>query len=130
MVTQKIQQLAKARAEVAKLESDISTELNVALAALPAQYGFANVDDFTKAVKAAAGSKASGKKRGPKPGKAAKTAKPRKGKRARITPEIKAQVKVLVKDEKTGAEIAKELGISLPSVQNIKKELGLVKARK
>jgi DNA-binding CsgD family transcriptional regulator len=30
---------------------------------------------------------------------------------------------------KTGAEIAKELKISLPSVQNIKKALGLVKAR-
>ena len=30
---------------------------------------------------------------------------------------------------KTGGEIAKSLGISLPSVQNIKKALGLVKKR-
>jgi hypothetical protein len=29
----------------------------------------------------------------------------------------------------SGAEIAKAFGISLPSVQNIKKEAGLVKAR-
>ena len=31
---------------------------------------------------------------------------------------------------KTGGEIAKAIGISLPSVQNIKKELGLVKKRR
>ena len=31
---------------------------------------------------------------------------------------------------KTGAAIAKSVGISLPSVQNIKKALGLVQARK
>ena len=30
---------------------------------------------------------------------------------------------------KTGSQIAKSLSISLPSVQNIKKALGLVKAR-
>ena len=41
----------------------------------------------------------------------------------------KTEVKKLVEAKKTGAEIAKALGISLPSVQNIKKALGLVKAR-
>ena len=35
----------------------------------------------------------------------------------------------MVSDGKTGAEIAKAAGISLPSVQNIKKALGLVKKR-
>ncbi len=35
----------------------------------------------------------------------------------------------MVEGDKTGAEIAKSLGISLPSVQNIKKALGLVKKR-
>jgi len=39
-------------------------------------------------------------------------------------------VKKLAKAGKTGSAIAEELGISLPSVQNIKKALGLVKARK
>jgi DNA-binding CsgD family transcriptional regulator len=38
-------------------------------------------------------------------------------------------VKKLVEGGKTGSQIAKALGISLPSVQNIKKSLGLVKAR-
>jgi len=50
--------------------------------------------------------------------------------RAKITPETKTKVKELVKLKKSGTEIAKALGISLPSVQNIKKELGLVKKRR
>lgn len=43
---------------------------------------------------------------------------------------MKAEVKKLVQAEKTGPQIARAVGISLPSVQNIKKELGLVKAKK
>ena len=64
--------------------------------------------------------------------KAAKTSEASKKtrRRAKITPEIKAQVKTAVAAGKTGAQIAKELGISVPSVGNIKKELGLVKKRK
>ena len=38
----------------------------------------------------------------------------------------RAKVKKLVEDGKTGAEIAKAAGISLPSVHNVKKSLGLV----
>lgn len=46
-----------------------------------------------------------------------------------ITDETRAQLKKLVEAGKTGSEIAKSLKISLPSVQNIKKALGLVKKR-
>jgi hypothetical protein len=57
----------------------------------------------------------------------AKKAKRRR--RAVITDETRSSVKKLVGSGKTGTQIAKALGISLPSVQNIKKALGLVKAR-
>lgn len=50
--------------------------------------------------------------------------------RAVITDKTRAKVKELVKAGKTGGQIAKATGISLPSVQNIKKALGLVEARK
>lgn len=53
----------------------------------------------------------------------------RRVRRSAITPELKEQVKARVCAGKTGAEIAHEFGISLPSVQNIKKELGLIKPR-
>ena len=93
---------------------------NRALATLHKEHGFADVGAFIKALKAAAS--ASG-------GKVSAGGKKRR-KRAVITAETKAAVKALAQDGKTSAEIARTAGISVPSVQNIKKELGLTKARK
>ncbi|MFA6959926.1 MAG: ParB/RepB/Spo0J family partition protein [Opitutaceae bacterium] len=58
----------------------------------------------------------------------AKPVAKKKAGRVQITPDLKQQVVSAVQTGKSGAEIAKTFGISLPSVQNIKKEAGLVKA--
>jgi hypothetical protein len=126
MITKKMQQLEAAKAKIADLENAIAAELGKELAVLPAKFGFGDVNSFLKAVKAAAG----GKRRG----KAVKTNKKTAGgkkrrRRAVITDVTRADVKKFVEAGKTGGEIAKALGISLPSVQNIKKALGLVKKR-
>jgi len=120
MVINKIRLLETTKAKVAKLEQSIKAQLSRELAALPRKYGFASYDDFLRAVRAAAGKslvsagrKVAGKRR----------------RRAVITADTKAKVKSLVTAGKTGNEIARAVGISLPSVQNIKKELGLVKKR-
>lgn len=123
MKTSTFQQLAAARAKVAALEQQVAKQLSHELAKLPASYGFNNVEDFVSAVRAAAG------KRGPRAQSAATGTTSRKP-RAKITDKTRAAVKKLVAAGKSGAEIAKQLDISLPSVQNIKKSLGLVKARK
>ncbi len=120
MITQKIQALAAAKAKAASLEKAIAAQLHKELSALPGQYGFDDVNAFVKAVKAAAGGK-HGKK-----AKAAPKAGKKRRARAVITDDTRAQVKKLVEAGKTGAEIAKAVGISLPSVHNIKKALGLV----
>lgn len=109
---------AKISAKIAALENKISAYRRQQLATLPAKHGFDSVAAFLKAVKQAAGGKgrvAAGKKR---------------RKRAVITDATRAAVKKQTEAGKTGAAIAQSLGISLPSVQNIKKALGLVKARK
>jgi len=121
MVIKEIKALAAAKAQVAQLEQSISHQLSVELAGLPAAYGFSDVASFARAVKAAQG----GKRARP-----VKATAPKKRKRATITDAIRAKVKSLVKAGKTGAEIAKELKISLPSVQNIKKAAGLVRTSK
>lgn len=118
-----LKKLAKARAQVQKLEQAMAAKQNKVLAKLPAQYGFADVGAFVAAVKAAA--KGGGSRRA-----AGKAAAAKRRKRAVITPETKAKVKALAEAGKTGGEIAKTVGISLPSVQNIKRELGLTKNRK
>jgi hypothetical protein len=133
MATDKLKELEAARAKLATLEQSLNREL----AALPAKYGFASTSEFVSAVNAAAGAGPGrrGRRRG-RPPAAAAAAKPaavRRGRRRRtravITDETRAQVKKLVDSGKTGAEIAQTLKISVPSVQNIKKALGLVKER-
>ncbi len=137
MVTDKIQELAALKARAAKLQASIESQRDSELATLPSKYGYDSLKDFIKALQAALSGGGRRKRKGGR-GKAKSAAGPKpkakakgkgKRKRAKITPELKAQVKAGVEAGKTGAVIAKELGISLPSVQNIKKEFGLVKKR-
>ncbi len=126
MISKKMHQLEAAKAKIASLENAIAAELSKELAQLPAKYGFGDAKSFIKAVKAAA----SGRRKGPaaKAGKKPAAGKKRRS-RAVITDATRAEVKKLVEAGKTGGQIAKTVGISLPSVQNIKKALGLVKKR-
>jgi len=123
MIDKKIQKLNAARAKVAALEHAIANERLKELATLPARYGFGDVASFIKALKSAVGSAKVGR------GVAAASARPTGVKRKHITPEAKAKVAELLNEGKSGSEVAARVGISLPSVQKIKKELGLVKPR-
>ncbi|MBA4138652.1 MAG: hypothetical protein C0518_15205 [Opitutus sp.] len=122
MVTDKLNKLREYQRQMAKIEKELA-RYNAKLASLPGKYGFKSMDTFIDALRGAKGSGTGGAAKG---GAKSSGRKPR----AKITPEMKQKLKSLVNSGKTGGEIAKQLNISLPSVQNIKKELGLVKARK
>lgn len=117
MVTPKIKKLAEAKAAVELLEESLAKEL----ASLPSDYGFVSMEEFIAAVRAAGRSR----RRAPDRPRAQK-----RRTRAKITEGTRAKVKKLVKSGKTGSQIAKSLRISVPSVQNIKKAIGLVKSAK
>lgn len=141
MLTDKIKELAALRARAAALEAEVAQSRKHELSGLPAQYGFQSMDEFIAALRAAGGAR-----RGRPPGRSASSGGARKaaasapkpaaggGKKRRtravITDATRAEVKKLVGQGKTGLEIAKAVGISLPSVQNIKAALGLVQKRK
>lgn len=128
MLSAKLKELQATRAKLVELEESIASERTKELAALPGQYGFETVDAFIAAVRAAGGKRRGRKPGSTTPGPAAGGGKRRK--RALITDETRASVKSMVNEGKTGGEIAKYLGISLPSVQNVKKALGLVRKGK
>jgi DNA-binding NarL/FixJ family response regulator len=125
MVTNKLKELDATRAKLASLEKSIADEMNKELAALPGKYGFDSAKAFLAAVRVAT----AGRRGKAKPAKAGKAGGRKRRSRAVITDETRAQVKKLVDAGKTGNEIAATLKISVPSVQNIKKALGLVKKR-
>lgn len=118
MKNDKLAELKKYQLKVAQLEKEVGRSQR-RLLGLPGKMGYRSMDDLIDALRqASAGS-----------GSAARSSGGRR-KRAKITPEMKQKLKSLVQSGKTGSEIAHELGISEPSVHNIKKELGLVKKRK
>ena len=119
MVTDKIKQLTDYQNKVAALEKEIAKERARTLATLHGKYGFKSAAELIKAIRAATGGggKRSGLKRGHR-------------KHARITPELRGQIKAALEGGKTGGQVAEAFGVSLPSVYNIKKAAGLVKARK
>jgi hypothetical protein len=136
MFNEQLAKIEKAKADIAAAEAKLAADRVAALSRLPTEYGFSDLNAFLKAVKEAygKGGKASKSKPGRKPKTAvdsapAKKSKGTKGKRAKITDDVKGLVREMSLAGKTGQEIAKALGISAPSVQNIKKAFGMVKSR-
>src|SRR5579885_2153044 len=119
MVTSILKMLSLAQTRLTKLQQAVAEELPRELAALPAQYGFNDTNSFIAALKSASGSRRALSATAPAGRKTRK--------RAKITDATRAKVKKLVEAGETGRTIAKKLGISLPSVQNIKKALGLTR---
>jgi hypothetical protein len=122
MLENLLKSLAAAKDRAVTLERSVAKKLNKELKVLPQYYGFHGLDSFIEALEASAAGTSAGKKAKPD------TAIRRK--RAKITADIRAGVKKLIEAGKTGAEVAKELKISLPTVQNIKKALGMVGPKK
>lgn len=122
-ISDKLKDLEKRKAELLEREKALSAERTAALRRLPSDFGFSTLEELVGALREA--HRDAGKRRGP--GRPA--GRPGRRRRAKITEETRNAVRKLVESNKTGAAIAKELNISLPSVQNIKKSLGLVKAR-
>lgn len=123
-----IKKVEAARAKLAALEKAASADKTKVLVALPAKLGYADVKSLIAALQAVEGPQHKG------PVSKADTAKvPTKGMKRRtravVTEATRAEVKKLVELGKTGGEIAKTVGVSLPTVQNIKKALGLIRKR-
>ena len=125
----KIKALKAEQQRIARQQAVLEAKFNAQLAALPVQFGFKSAAEFIAAVKAATGAGGAAVKSAGKAKRGRPAGVKRRRKRTKITAEIRSQVGDLVKAAKTNKEVAKSVGISEPSVQNIKKDLGLVKAR-
>ena len=106
-LTQQEQELEQLKAAVAAKEAEIAQNRYAQLAHLPAQYGFKNAKEFCKAVMSV-----SSKKRG-----------------SLKDPEFKESVMTALKDGMKGADVARQFGLSVATIQNLKKAAGLVTAR-
>ena len=117
MASNKLKEIAAYKAKIAALEKEVAAEKRKKLTNLHKEVGLGSTAELIAELQNLKKSRSS------------KSKPASSGKRARITPAIKEGVGKAVKAGKKGAEIAKQFGISIPSIQNIKTELGLVKKR-
>jgi len=108
MANDKIKELENYKNKIAELEAAIEAERREKLATLHETVGLTSVEELIEALQSLG---ASGKR----------------GKRTRITPAMKEQIGKALKDGEKGSAVARKFGVSVPTIQNIKKELGLVK---
>ena len=122
--------LQKAETQVQRLRQRAANERAGHLKELHKAFGFASRRDLMDALAALDGpgrhsaspkSTASG---------TTTAAAAKKGKRPRVTPEMKTEIIKALKAGDSGEAVAKRFGVSSQTVQNIKKAAGLVQARK
>jgi DNA invertase Pin-like site-specific DNA recombinase len=121
-----MQQLAAYKAKVERLEKTINDERVALLRRLHTDTGFASREELIAALRGIGG----GGRRGPKPGGSTTKGGRKRKKRAKITPELRDQIIAAVKAGGTGNAVASKFGVSLPTVQNIKRDAGLTSKRR
>lgn len=127
-LTSTLQEMARLKKQIDELEAEISTTLPRELAGLPQAYGFESVESFIKAVRLASRKRPKRRGRPPGTGKGpSKTTTQRRRRQGKITDAMKVDLRKRVESGQTGAAIAKALKISVASVHNVKKELGLIR---
>ena len=118
-----LKKLLAVRQKLSAIEAKLGKKMQREMASLPEKYGYDGMESFIAALQELSGGVGSA-------GSAAKGKAKGKRKRGKVTEEIRQKVKELFEAEKTGAEVAAAVGLSLPTVQGIKKKLKMVKERR
>ena len=120
MVDDLMKKLHKKEAEVESLRRQVEAKQRKRLATLHQELGFASAEDLIDALRSAT-----------------KSSKPRtrsngalrESKRSRVTPEMRKKIEAALQAGERGAAVARDFGISYPTLHKIKTQVGLVKKR-
>lgn len=137
MITDTLKEIESTKSKLAELQKKADSERGKQLNGLHTSLGYATRDELIAALRGLEGGvKVKGRRgRKPKaaaaaPASAAATPTKKRSKRARITDDTRQKIVAALKGGAKGTQVAKDYGISLPSLQNIKKAAGLTKNRK
>lgn len=139
MITDTLKEIESTKSKLAELQKKADSERGKQLNGLHSSLGYASRDELIAAlrgleggakVKGRPGRKPKSAAAAPAPAAAAAAPTKKRSKRARITDDTRQKIVAALKGGAKGTQVAKEYGISLPSLQNIKKAAGLTKNRK
>ncbi len=119
MAVDTLKAITRKKAELAGLEQQYAIEQHKKLAGLHKEAGFGSTVELIAALKGLVSKQ--------KPGIGKKNTVLQSGKRTKITAPMRAKIVAALKGGAKGTAVAEEYGISIPSIQNIKKENGLTK---
>ncbi len=111
MIIDKIKELKQLLDQAAALERKIEEEKAAKLAAIHEEVGMESTEALINALRGLA------------------KQPPKKKKRIRLSPAQKEKIAKAIKGGLKGTEASRKFGVSLPTVQKIKKDFGLVKPR-
>ena len=111
MITDKIKELEQLRNQAAALEQSIEEEKAAKLASMHEEVGLESTEALINALRGLA------------------KQPPKKRKRIRLTAAQKRNIANAIKGGLKGTEASRKFGVSLPTIQKIKKDFGLVKSR-
>ncbi len=126
MLSARIKEIELYKSKIAGLEKKIVAEQKK-LSSLHTKLGYSSRAELIKALMVLGPSGKSGNK-GRKASKS--TGAQGRRKRTTITPKLKASIVKALKAGGKGITVAKDFGVSVPTIQNIKTEAGLIKKRK
>lgn len=120
-IPDQIKELEQLQNQAAALKSKIEEEREAKLASMHEDVGLESTEALIDALQGLAKAPPKKKKRIKAPAI--------KRKRPRLTPAQKEKIANAIKDGLKGTEASRKFGVSLATVQNIKKSFGLVKSR-
>ncbi|MCH6256584.1 hypothetical protein MLD52_08510 [Puniceicoccaceae bacterium K14] len=121
MISETLKEIAGYEAKIASLQKKVESDRRKELASLHKKVGFDKRADLIACLMELENKKPSRVSYS----KAGKT----RAKRTRITDSLRADIIKAVKKGEKGVEVAARFGVSIPTLHNIKKAAGLVKAR-
>ena len=108
----KLDQIKQHKEQIAQLEKELVAERRKKLINLHKDLGYATRQDLIDDLKSIRGGGGVGR-----------------AKRVTITAELRSKIETGLREGKGATEVARDTGVSVPTVQNIKKDIGLVQSR-
>jgi hypothetical protein len=128
MLNKKLKEISLYKAKIAALEKSILAERQTKLKKLQSDLGYSSTADLIEALRSLNGAAPSASRGKASSSTAAASGAGRKRrKRAKVTDEMRQGMVTALRGGGKAADVAKQFGVSIPTVQNVKRAAGLTR---